>query len=220
MRENVNREKELRVDKNNTEDETIDTQEPNKWAEDRFVADEPEVDLEIDQSAAKNMTTEDEVRPSNADESVWMFEIESLKAQLEAEQAKYLRLQADAQNQERHHYHRLKEANKLAIEKLVNDLLPVVDSLERGIESCEDGDLAIAQEGMNLTLKMLLDTLQRFDVVAIEPLHERFDPAQHEAISMQAHAELEANTVLAVIQKGYKIDTKILRPAMVIVTCA
>ena len=114
----------------------------------------------------------------------------------------------------------LKKAHKFALDKFVESLLPVVDSLEKGIESAAqaEGSHEAMKEGMELTLKLFLDTLARFNVKPISPEGEPFDPHFHQAMSMVPNPEVEPNTVIAVFQKGYTLNERVVRPAMVVVS--
>ncbi len=102
------------------------------------------------------------------------------------------------------------------------DLLAVVDTLERGLEMSDPNDEAIKpmREGMELTLKMFDDTLRRYQVEALNPEGEPFNPEQHQAMAMQESASAEPGSVLKVFQKGYLLNGRLLRPAMVVVSKA
>ena len=128
-----------------------------------------------------------------------------------------LRARADLENFQRRAQRDLENAHKFALEKFMRELLPVVDSLELGLAAARGGeaDLAKVTEGLELTLKMLQGVLEKFGLVAIEPAGERFDPEQHQAMSTQASDEVAPNTVLNVYQKGYKLNERLIRPALV-----
>lgn len=113
----------------------------------------------------------------------------------------------------------VQNAHKYGVEQLAVALLPVIDSLERAM-SLEIGDNELAKQihaGLEMTLKLLLDTLGKSSVQPIDPLGTTFDPALHQAISMQEDANAESNTVLQVLQKGYQLHDRLIRPALVIV---
>jgi len=107
------------------------------------------------------------------------------------------------------------KAHKFAIESFAEHLLPVLDSLEAAVNDTS-GDLAKVREGVELTLRQLQNALEKGRVVAVNPVGEKFDPHRHQAISM-VPAEQDANTVVAVLQKGYTIADRVLRPALVTV---
>lgn len=116
----------------------------------------------------------------------------------------------------------VEKAHKFALEKFVNDLLPVVDNLERALAAIDtDNDSTKAvTEGVELTLKSFLDTLKRHNVEAIDPEGEPFDPQVHQAMTAVESADVEPNTVINVFQKGYLLSGRLVRPAMVVVSKA
>ena len=130
-----------------------------------------------------------------------------------------LRAQAELENVMRRAEKDVANAHKFGTEKLIAELLPVVDSLERGIgqELGDNEALVTMQQGIELTYHMLLKVLEKFGVQQVDPLGKAFNPDLHEAISTQADANVESNTVLMVAQKGYTLSGRIVRPALVIV---
>ncbi len=131
---------------------------------------------------------------------------------------KFLRAQAELDNMRRRAEKDLSNAYKYAQDKLLNALLPVVDSLEKAIEASQGNEAnKFIAEGVELTLKLLLDTLEKQGVKQLNPKGEVFDPNFHEAISMQETQEVDSGCVLNVIQKGYKLHDRVLRPALVVV---
>jgi len=149
-------------------------------------------------------------------------QIKQLEQQLAKANDDVLRAAAEVQNLRRRTEQDIEKAHKFALERFAGDLLAVVDSLERGLEITKDTDDATkaVREGMQLTLKLLLDILQSYQVVPVNPVNEAFDPAFHQAMSMREDIEVEPNTVLEVFQKGYKLHDRLLRPAMVVVSKA
>lgn len=148
-----------------------------------------------------------------------------LEAQLKLQQEAVLRAKAEESNIKRRAENEIANARKFALERFVGDLLPVLDSLELGlgldISASENNEqLKAYQEGFELTLNMFESVLGRHQVEKIEPLGEPFDPAFHQAMSMQESHTAEPNTVLAVMQKGYKLSGRLVRPAMVVVSKA
>ncbi len=131
-----------------------------------------------------------------------------------------LRLQAEIDNLRKRNERDLANAHKFALEKFTADLLPVKDSLEMGLAAAaeENADVARLKEGSDLTLKMLGSVLEKFNVKEINPLNETFNPEYHEAMSIQERADVPANTVVAVVQKGYLLNDRLIRPAMVMVS--
>lgn len=149
-------------------------------------------------------------------------EIESLNAELAQAREDYLRAQAEAQNARRRAEQDVEKAHKFGQEKLVNDLLPVIDNLERALEAMDTSDetLKAIIEGVELTLKSFQDTLTKHKVEAINPIGEPFDPQVHQAMTMVESPDAEPNSVINVFQKGYTLHGRLVRPAMVVVAKA
>ena len=140
--------------------------------------------------------------------------------QIEALKADVLRAHAETQNARRRAEQDVEKARKFALEKFVGELLPVADNLERAIaagDSEDEGQKSVL-EGVALTHKSLLDTLKKFKVEVIDPHGEPFDPQLHQAMSMVPNPDSEPNTVLTVFQKGYTLNGRLVRPAMVVVS--
>ena len=144
-------------------------------------------------------------------------------AQTQAEVAdlkdQMLRVQAEAQNVRRRAEQDVEKAHKFGQEKFSRELLTVLDNLERALEATpEDEATKALREGVEMTLQGFLATLAKFNVEAINPQGEAFNPDLHQAMAMQDNAEFPANTVMAVMQKGYSLHGRLLRPAMVMVS--
>jgi molecular chaperone GrpE len=132
-----------------------------------------------------------------------------------------LRLQADIENLRKRNERDLANAHKFALEKFAVDLLPVKDSLEMGLAAAGDNaDVAKLKEGGELTLKMLTSVMEKYNIKEISALNEKFNPEYHEAMSMQERSDVEPNTVVTVVQRGYLLNDRLIRPAMVIVSKA
>ena len=131
-----------------------------------------------------------------------------------------VRAKAEMENLRRRNQRDLESAHKFAIEKFVTELLPVKDSLELGISASEQENASVEQlrEGMELTLKMLSQAFEKFNVAEIHPEGDKFNPEHHQAMAMIEHDTVEANTVLNVMQKGYLLNDRLVRPAMVTVS--
>ena len=114
----------------------------------------------------------------------------------------------------------MEEFRKFSNEKLIRDLLPVVDNLERALVSAEDptAEEKGIREGVELTLREILRVLERFGVKSIQSLHEPFDPAYHQAMMQEPRDNVPGNTVITELQKGYTLHDRLLRPAMVVVS--
>ncbi len=130
-----------------------------------------------------------------------------------------VRAQADLENLRRRHELDLEKARKFALNGFVEALLPVIDSMELGLAAADDAaDVAALREGGELTLKLLLDALGKFNVEVVNPEGEAFNPELHQAMSMQPRDDVPPNTVVAVVQKGYLLNGRLVRPAMVMVS--
>ncbi len=138
-------------------------------------------------------------------------EIASLKDQM-------LRTLADSQNTKRRAEQDVTKAHKFGVEKFANEMLPIVDSMAMALQANEsDESTQGLRDGIEMTLSMLLAALGKFNVVQIDPQGEVFDPALHQAMSMVDGGEIDSNKVVAVMQKGFTISGRLLRPAMVMV---
>lgn len=138
-------------------------------------------------------------------------------------QAEVLRLHADAQNIRRRAEQDVEKAHKYGQERLLSELLPVIDNLERALQAAQ-GDaneqFAALKQGVELTLKSFLDCLRKFNVEVLDPVGEPFDPQYHQAMGMVESQTAEPDSVLAVMQKGYSLNGRVLRPAMVMIARA
>jgi molecular chaperone GrpE len=132
-----------------------------------------------------------------------------------------LRVQAEMENLRRRAERDVESAHKYALEKFAVALLPVKDGLEMGLNAASGGEgevLTRLKEGTELTLKMLASALEKFGIKEVDPVGQPFNPDLHQAMTMQPSADHPANTVLAVMQKGYTLNDRLLRPAMVVVS--
>ena len=184
---------------------------------------------EMQQETAENeaeKTVEQPADSSVADDSEGAREVDQL-AQLEAEIEKYkdvaLRAEAEMQNLRRRAERDVRNAHKFGAERLLQNLLPVLDSLEKAIETSEaagqeEDDPQL--EGIKLCSKLFIDVLAKEGIEALDPQGEPFDPNLHEALSMIENPDLEPNSVMTVIQKGYRLNERLVRPAKVMVSKA
>ena len=145
------------------------------------------------------------------------------EAELAAERAKddLLRVQAEMQNLRRRTEQDVEKAHKYGIEKFSGELLVVIDNLERALTSAsesKDGSVKAIQDGVSLTLKSFNDCFAKFSIEAVDPLGEPFDPQLHQAIATQESPDSEPNSVIEVIQKGYTLNGRVIRPALVMVS--
>ena len=145
--------------------------------------------------------------------------VQDLLSEIEGLRDKVLRAEAEMQNVRRRADRDVENAHKFGLERLVQQMLPVVDSLEKALEAKTNQDDPVIQ-GVELTFKLLQDLMSKESINVIDPLGEPFDPNLHEAMSMIENSELEPNSVFAVVQKGYTLNERLVRPAMVMVTKA
>ena len=186
-----------------------------------------EHNVETDDSTVNEPRQEDDqpqVEPneSNIDETGGKEldqQLEDAQQQAADYHDKMLRMQAEMENLRKRTERDVSNAHKYALEKFAYELLQVKDSLELGL-SAEDIDVAKLQEGTELTLKMLSNVFEKFSIEELSPVGETFNPNLHEAMTMQESTEHEPNTVLTVVQKGYTLNGRLVRPAMVIVSKA
>jgi molecular chaperone GrpE len=153
--------------------------------------------------------------PPQVDPNETEAQLAEAQLKIAALQEEFLRAKAETENVRRRGQEDVQKAHKFAIENFAEHLLPVLDSLEAALAD-QSSDLAKVREGVELTLKQLTGALEKGRVVALNPVGEKFDPHRHQAISM-VPAEQDANTVVTVLQKGYVIADRVLRPALVTV---
>ena len=181
---------------------------------------------QIDQSAASQTEpqTESQAEASSGEglDSVEILQarIETLEEELTSAKDQSLRTQAEMQNIRRRSQADVEKAHKFALEKFSGELLPVIDNLERALETItpDEESTKTIEEGISLTLKSFLDVIAKFDMTVIDPAGEPFDPQVHQAMSMIENKEVEPNTVLHVVQKGYSLNGRVIRAAMVMVS--
>ncbi|GGX85203.1 hypothetical protein GCM10007160_10690 [Litchfieldella qijiaojingensis] len=175
---------------------------------------------EADATEAAEERTADAENLAEPEAEVLAARVEELEQSLAEAKDQTLRAAAEAQNARRRAEQDMDKARKFALEKFVKELLPVVDSLEKALDAMQEDANETHREGVAMTLKMQLDVLAKFGVEVIEPEGEPFDPQYHEAMAMVPNPELEPNTVMEVMQKGYLLNGRLVRPAMVVVSQA
>ncbi len=181
-------------------------------------ADTNNVNTEMNDSAA-------EVSENQAQDNVEQ-DVQSLLVEAQTQAAQHydslLRLQADMENLRRRTEREIDNAKKFALERIVNDLLPVLDSMEMGLQASAQAanEQDTIRQGLEMTVKMFQDVMQRFSVEAVDPIGQKFNPQEHEAMTMQPSAEHEPNTVMFTVQKGYKLHGRVVRPARVVISAA
>lgn len=151
-----------------------------------------------------------------------MLELQDAQAKADEHWNQLLRARAEVANLQRRSERELENAHKYGLERFAKELLPVIDSLELGLQAASgnDTDPVKVREGLELTLNMLSSAVERFGLKAVDPQGERFDPQFHQAMSTQHATDAAPNTVLTVYQKGYLLNDRLIRPAMVVVASA
>ena len=192
--------------RDSAEQETVEEQEMAEepvetvGIEDEESVDEAVADLTLEEALARLADAEEECSRS---------------------EDKFLRVQAEMQNLRRRTEQDVQRAHKFGQERFSSELLMVMDNLERALSAASDHEDDVVKaiyEGVNLTLKSFADCFAKFNIEAVDPMGEPFDPALHQAMSIQENGKVEPNTVIAVMQKGYTLHGRVLRPAMVIVS--
>lgn len=173
------------------------------------------------ESVQPEVVAEGDVAGTAADD-----ETAALRTALEQAEAKAsenwdrcVRMQAEMENTRKRLQQEVDNARKFGQKSLIEELLPIVDSMEMGVSAAsEDGaEVGKIREGYELTNKMLGQLLNKFNVVVVDPTGQKFDPELHQAMSMQEGTGAEPNTVVAVMQKGYTLNERLIRPALVMV---
>lgn len=182
---------------------------------------------ELEQSA--ELINDEQQTPDVAEPAVATDELSALQQQLSAAEAaaqeekdRALRIAAEMENLRRRAAQDVEKAHKFALEKFTGELLPVIDSLERALELADRDNetLKPMMEGVELTLRAMLTTVGKFGVEQVNPMGDAFDPNRHQAISMVENGNVAPNSVIAVMQKGYELNGRVIRPAMVMVARA
>ncbi|MBU3022544.1 nucleotide exchange factor GrpE [Aestuariibacter sp. A3R04] len=196
----------------------------NRDVQDQNQPEEVEVtqtDAAIEEAAD---TTEQAQPVSEHEQKVYELEnaLADAQAQIKEQQDSVLRARADMENARRRAEAEVEKARKFALERFAGELLPVIDNLERALQAGDGENEAVKPllEGVDMTLKSFVSTIEKFGLTPIDPQGEGFNPELHQAMSMQESADHEPNTVMAVMQKGYQINGRLLRPAMVMVSRA
>jgi molecular chaperone GrpE len=173
------------------------------------------------------MTADELEQAMNEDENVARIAqleaaLEVANSTIEGQKDAVLRARADMENARRRAEQEVDKARKFALERFAGELLPVLDNLERAIQVADIENEAIKPviEGVDLTLKSFISIVEKFGMEVVDPQGETFNPELHQAMSMQETTEFAPNSVMAVMQKGYTLNGRLLRPAMVMVSRA
>ena len=193
--------------------------------EQETVADNETVTDEKETAAEEPVEVEAEAPAAGTalpDQAKLVLMLEDARAKADENWDQVVRTRAEMDNLRKRQARELENAHKFALERFVNALLPVRDSMEMGLGAAseEGADVAKLREGAELTLKLMADVMAKFDVVQIDPLGEPFNPELHQAMSMTPRSDVPPNTVVIVVQKGYTLNGRLVRPAMVMVSQA
>ncbi|MFQ3237093.1 MAG: molecular chaperone GrpE [Paraglaciecola sp.] len=174
-------------------------------------------DIGVDAEPVAELLTPEQLRIEELEAALAASE-----AMLAAQKDSVIRAIADADNIRKRAQLDIDKARKFALEKFAAELLPVADNLERALQVADPANESIKPvvDGVELTLKSFISGIEKFGIEVIEPQGQPFNPELHQAMSMQENAELAPNTVMAVMQKGYVLNGRLLRPAMVMVSRA
>ena len=195
---------------------TPDQESENEKPEDSQAA-EQDTTQETNEEQGAELDTQDDPEEGSESEQA----LEAALEQAQKHKDDLLRVQAEMQNLRRRTEQDIEKAHKYGQEKLSIELLAVMDNLERAQEAAsnsEDEAIKAIREGVDLTVKGFADCFKKFNIETVDPLGEPFDPQLHQAMSMQENTESEPNTVIAVMQKGYTLHGRVIRPAMVMVS--
>lgn len=197
------------------------TQDPQGNGTSQPTAGEDEMDLEATTVMPEEVADQavSEGREINDEIGMLREALESSRAAAEENRDKFLRTAAELDNVRKRASRDLDKARRFGLEKFATEILAVKDSMELGLQAAETADAGALKEGLEATLKLLEKALVNFDVVEIESAEGTpFDPELHEAMAAQDSSEMEPNSVLEVVQKGYQISGRLLRPARVMVS--
>ena len=191
------------------EDETDDNQEQKLERQEKI---DDEFDAEVAAENSENMESKE------VDVEFLQGQLEKLQEQSKVSLDKVVRAQAEMENLRKRAARDVENAHKYALEKFTNELLPIMDSLELGLSaSVKAKNLDDLCKGMELTLEMFNTVMEKFGITMIEPKGEKFNPELHDAVSMQETDDLNSGIIIEVMQKGYTLNGRLIRPAMVVV---
>ena len=191
------------------EDETVDNQEQELKRQEKI---DDEFDAEV---AAENS---ENIESKEVDVEFLQGQLEKLQEQSKVSLDKVVRAQAEMENLRKRAARDVENAHKYALEKFINELLPIMDSLELGLSaSVKAKNLDDLCKGMELTLEMFNTVMEKFGITMIEPKGEKFNPELHDAVSMQETNDSNSGIIIEVMQKGYTLNGRLIRPAMVVV---
>ena len=182
----------------------------------------PAPETESPQPEAEEKLEATEPQEEEAEEQDLAAELAKAQATIKDYWDQIVRLNAEIENNRKRAQRDIENAHKYAVKSFVESLLPVTDSMELGLNAtgAENANVDSIKEGMSMTLDLFVQTLEKNGITSVDPMGEKFNPDHHQAMSMQEHEEAEPNTVIAVMQKGYLLNDRLIRPAMVVVSKA
>ncbi len=181
-----------------------------------------DVETEIDDAVEGEIETAAELEENESEDVSLETQLEDAKAQAADSLDQLMRTRAEMENIRRRSEKELSNARKYALEKFAQELLPVMDSMEMGVAAAtdENADVAKLREGTEMTLKMFETAIEKFGIKSVHPKGEVFNPEHHQAMTMIDSPEHEPNMIIDVMQKGYLLNERLVRPAMVVVSSA
>jgi len=199
-----------------------DAQNENHNDANESVSNDPAINAETTEANDDSVEVEESVEIETSSDIISALEdkLAAANATIEGQKEGVLRARAEMENAKRRAEAEVEKARKFALERFAGELLPVSDNLERAIQVADGSNEAVKPllEGVELTMKSFVSTIEKFGLVVIDPQGDTFNPELHQAMSMQESTDVAANTVIAVMQKGYQINGRLLRPAMVMVS--
>ncbi|MEE8365949.1 MAG: nucleotide exchange factor GrpE [Gammaproteobacteria bacterium] len=178
-----------------------------------------EPDKVVDETPGKNSAESDSEKEAEEAEGNIELELEKAQEKIKNYWDQILRLKAEIENNRKRAERDIESAHKYALKNFVEALLPIIDSMEmsQAAADAENASLESFREGVDLTMNMFIQMLEKQGLVQLDPQGEKFDPEQHQAISMKKDKKAKSNTVIEVMQKGFLLNDRLVRPAMVIV---
>lgn len=213
MRESLNSGDIMSNEENKVNEEELKQQAAEQEVESEVVG--SDADIEWNEESAQ------EVEQGETEAKIAQLEAALLSSEAKVQEQKdsVLRAKAEVENMRRRTETEIDKARKYALNKFAEELLPVIDNLERAIQAADTENEAVKPilEGVELTHKTFVDTVAKFGLKEINPEGEKFNPELHQAMSIQESPDHESNTVMFVMQKGYELNGRVVRPAMVMV---
>ncbi len=205
------------TDKKTVEDnQAVEQKDEQSLLASEAITEVPDVSSDVEQQEPAGEVQQE--APADKSTEDLLQEIEVQKKLVGEHKDRALRAQAELENMRKRTLRDIENAHKYALEKFINELLPVLDSMELGMSASTSAEnIDSLKEGMDLTLKKFSSTLEKFGVKVIDPQGEKFNPELHEAVSVQEQKGVASGHVITVMQKGYELNGRLIRPAMVMV---